>query len=271
MPDLKSLLDSADDLRVSALAVKPWCALPQLTTVAETYETATDRGYDVLPVRVGAAPITQTVATKWFQGETSWNAVLRRAEPLTAERLVAREASAFRLLDRLQEYDVLFTLGQGGVDGVVTIYDLNQPGAHLLGFGMALICESDVSLALRRELGEDPQIAFERAHRVVPGSRGLRAWKRARRAGRELHVASALMLGEKLEVLRNLGLKELASAHGITESDLDRELDDVLALRNAIAHYDEDDDRLDDPRWTFEKMRVAQRFADRVVDREYRS
>src|SRR3954470_21363521 len=112
MPDLKSLLDSADDLRVAALAVKPFCALPDSSRVVDAYETATDRGYDILPVQVGAAPIVKMVATKWLRGETSWDAVLQRAEPLTAERLVAREASVFRLLDRLEEYDILFTLGQ---------------------------------------------------------------------------------------------------------------------------------------------------------------
>jgi hypothetical protein len=268
MPEITSLIDSADDLRVAALAVIPWCAEPDRASVSETYETAIVRGYDVLPVRRGSAPITETVTTESLCGAESWSAALRDVQSLTAERLVARESSVFRLLDRLEQHDVLFTLGRSGVDGVVTVYDLNQPAAHLFGFGLALICESDVLRTLRVELGEDPDVAYERARQVLGSSRGLSTWKRARKGGRELHVASSLMLGEKLRLLRKLGLERLADEHRVSPGCLSQELTDIQELRNALAHYDEDDDRLEDPRWTFERMRTAQQFADRVSVRE---
>lgn len=167
MPDLSSLLASADDLRVDALAQEPWCARPVLDDPQSTYEIATERGYDVLPVQDGTGSIVSTVARDTLRDQKSWDAVLVRQEPLTAERLVAREAPVLRLLDRLEAQEVLFTLGRSGVDGVVTIYDLNQPAAHLLGFGMALICESDVTRELRASLGEDPDTAYARAHAVL--------------------------------------------------------------------------------------------------------
>jgi hypothetical protein len=50
----------------------------------------------------------------------------------------------------------------------------------------------------------------------------------------------------------------------IVWSSTTQELTDIQELRNALAHYDEDDDRLEDPRWTFERMRTAQQFADRA-------
>jgi hypothetical protein len=268
MPDLSSLLASADDLRVDALVQQPWCARPATTTVRETCEIAVERGFDFLPVEDSHGQILSTIATSELRGASSWDEVLPQQQPLTPDRLVARESPVLRLLERLEQHPILFTLGRGGVDGVVTIYDLNQPAAHLFGFGMALICEADVTEALRSELGEDPNEAYSRAHAVIGRrSRGLAAWKRARLADRELHVASMLTFGEKLTVLRGNGLAALADIHGINEASFLVELKEICALRNAIGHYNDDDDRLNDPRWTFERMRLVQRFADRVIAR----
>jgi hypothetical protein len=230
-----------------------------------TYELATERGYDILPVEDASGSIVSTVATRTLDQATSWEAVLAQQELLTPERLVAREAPVLRLLDRLEQHEILFTLGRTGVDGVVTIYDLNQPAAHLLGFGMALICESDVTRELRATLGEDPDAAYQRAHDALgKTSRRLAAWKHDRSAGRELHVAAALMFGEKLAILRKRGFASLAAVHGLTEDALIDELEEIAALRNAIGHYDEQDDRLADPQWTFKRMKVARRYAERV-------
>jgi hypothetical protein len=39
-------------------------------------------------------------------------------------------------------------------------------------------------------------------------------------------------------------------------------------LRNAIGHYNHEDyNHLKDPQWTMERMKLAQRFADRVIAR----
>lgn len=73
------------------------------------------------------------------------------------------------------------------------------------------------------------------------------------------------MFGEKLAVLRARGLAALASAHDLTEDDLANELSEICALRNAIGHYDEEDERLSDPTWPFTRMRIARRYAERAA------
>jgi hypothetical protein len=264
MRDLNSLLNSADDLRVDALAQDPWCADPDQLTVRETFAIAGERGYDILPVRREDGAIRTTVATKLLAYADSWDAVLPHQESLTPDRLVARESPVLRLLDRLHEHAILFTLGRSGVDGVVTVYDLNQPAAHLFAFGMALICEADVAETLRRVLGEDPDHAFAVAAETLSASPGLRRWKRMRRTDDELHIASTLMFGEKLTLLRATGLEKLAQLHGLPPDAIARDLEGICALRNAVGHYD---DQLDDPEWVFDRMRLAQSFAERVIAR----
>lgn len=268
MPDLRSLVASADGLRVDALVQTPWCAKPMSMTVRQTCDLAVERSFDILPIEDADGQILSTIATLDLQAASSWDDVLPHRKPLTPDRLVAREAPVLRLLERLERHEILFTLGRGGVDGVVTIFDLNQPAAHLFGFGMALICEADVTEALRAELGEEPDVAHHRAAQILKNSRSLAAWMRARAAGQELHVASRLTFGEKLAVLRENGLAVLAASHGVAPAALDAELRDICDLRNAIGHYNhEDDDHLKDPQWTMERMKLAQRFADRVIAR----
>jgi hypothetical protein len=75
------------------------------------------------------------------------------------------------------------------------------------------------------------------------------------------------MFGEKLAVLRERGFASLASAHGLAERELADELSEICALRNAIGHYDEQDERLSDPAWPFMRMRIARRYAERVAAR----
>jgi hypothetical protein len=268
MRDLSSVLASADDLRVDALAQDAWCARPEELTVRETFRRARKCGYDVLPVREQDGRIRSTLATSLLESANSWQEVLPKQAPLTPDRLVARESPVFRLLDRLHEHTILFTLGPTGVDGVVTIYDVNQPAAHLFAFGVALVCETDVAETLRSVLGDDPQQALALASAALdPTSSGIRRWKRMRSADEEVHIAATLMFGEKLKLLRTHGSKRLADLHGITPDSLIADLESICALRNAIAHYDE---RLDDAAWTFERIRIAQRFAERTVARNGR-
>lgn len=145
MLGLKSLIRSAEDLRVDAVAQMPFCAEPERLSPRETYEQASDLGFDDLPVRDHDGQIRRMVSAAALRdANDTWDVLDSEAVVLDADSLVAREAPVFSLLDRFVERDVLFALGRRGVDGVVTIYDLNQPAAHLLGFGLILISEADV-------------------------------------------------------------------------------------------------------------------------------
>jgi hypothetical protein len=265
--DLRGLLTSADDLRVDAIAQDPFCAEPHATNPRVTYKNARERGFDYLPVRDADGLIRRVIPTAALENAQTWDFLESEAIPLSADQLVARDAPAFTLLDRLAERDgdLLFCLGRHGVDGVVTVYDLNQPAAHLFGFGLILICEAEVTRTLRMNLGEDPAEAKTRAEEIL-GHRvlGIRRWERARSENSELHLASSLTFGEKCKLLPRYGLDELALALSVAPAWLESELAEIKDLRNAIAHYDEDV-KLADPTWVHDVMRRTHALAQRVA------
>jgi hypothetical protein len=257
LPNLQTLLQSAEDLRVDAVAQRPFCAEPKRLSPRQTYDDATKLGFDWLPVRDSDNQIRRIVSTSSLRDAASWDVVVRDAVLLDADALVARDAPVFSLLDRFVERDVLFSLGRHGVDGVVTIFDLNQPAAHLLGFGLILITESEIARVLREHLGEDAVVAKARVVEVLGKRRmGVRRWEQAREQDKDLHLASCLTLGEKLELLPRYGLDDLASRSGLSHQALLDDLRELKSLRDALAHYD-DADRLADPRWVHDRMRRA--------------
>jgi hypothetical protein len=202
-----SLLQSTDDLRVEAFAQDPFCADVALRSPAETYAIAQERGFDQLPVLERDRKIRRLVPTRMLVRHQGWDTAEGDMEPITADLLVARDAPAFSLLERFEQAPALFTLGRDGIDGIVTVYDLNQPPAHVLGFGLALIVESGVSDLLRDHLGEDPEEALASAAAIL-GTKapGIEYWKKARKADADVHLASKLGFGEKLRILPSHGL-----------------------------------------------------------------
>jgi hypothetical protein len=272
MPSIQSLFNSVDELRVGALAQAPFCAdLGAGKKPTEVYAEATERGFDNLPVRDRDGVIRRMVATSALRDASKWSDVGRRAITLTADTLVARDAPAFSLLDRFAEpgHEILFCLGREGVDGVVTIFDLNAPAAHLLAFGLALIVEAEIAAVLRVELGDDPDEALRRVQKVMPKASGIARWKQARQQGRDLDLASALLFFEKTQLLDRYGGNALAERCGCSKRALMRELDAIRKMRNAVAHYDENY-RLANPRWVHNRMRrtlsLARQLAEASAD-----
>jgi hypothetical protein len=265
--DLRGLLESADGLRVDAIAQDPFCARPDHDDPRSIYNEARERGFDNLPVQDSDGRIRRVVSTSALANATDWDFLRSAATPLSTDQLVARDAPAFSLLERLgdEETDLLFCLGRRGVDGLVTVYDLNQPAAHLLGFGLVLICEAELGRVLRECLGEDPSTARERVEAVIGrGRMGVRRWERAREADIEVHLASTLTFGEKCELLPEYGLGDLAARLRVEGEWLMAELREIRALRDALAHYD-DEDRLADPVWVHERMHRTHSLAQRIV------
>jgi len=257
----ESLLLSADDLRIEVLAQIPYCADVTSASPVGAFETAQARGFEQLPVRDRDRRIRRLVRTAALEGRGTWGELEGDMEEITADILVARDAPAFSLLDRFAAQPILFTLGRDGIDGIVTVYDLNQPAAYILGFGLALIVESAVSEVLRRRLGEDPNVALERAAAILgPKASGISYWKRARRSDADVHLASKLGFGEKLKVLAAYGYEELITAVESDEETVIADLEGVCVLRNAIGHP-EDSKLLEDPFWVYQRMRTANRLA----------
>jgi len=262
MPTLHTLLESAESLRVDAVAQVPFCADVVGSLPAEVHLAAVERGFDLLPIREDDGRIRRVVETRALRCAVNWEHALSSAVVLDADALVAREAPVFSLLERFDGREILFTLGREGVDGVVTIYDLNQPAAHLLGFGLVLITEAKLAQALRDALGEDSDEVLRRVSMTLGCKRqSVKRWVRARDEGKEIHLSSAITFGEKLEVLGSCGLTELAETYDMARDELLQDLKEIWEFRNALAHYDEQDHRLADPRWAYEHMRRASRLA----------
>jgi hypothetical protein len=247
-----------DDLRVDAIAQAPVCADLAHQMPADAYEQGTEMGFDVLPIREADGEIRRFVRTDALRAKKTWRSVDAEALPLGADHLVARDAPVFSLIERFAQHPeltALFCLGRAGVDGVVTVYDLNQPPAHLFAFGLVLICEAELASVLRSQLGDDPDHAVERAQVALKkNSRGIKRWLRARTADSDIHLAAALSFEEKLQLLPRFGLDQLASRLAVQADGLLQELVAVKDFRNALAHYDESD-RLNDVDWVLASMR----------------
>jgi hypothetical protein len=248
---VSDLVALSDELRVGALAQPPYCADPA-HPLSEVLDEATRNGFDYLPVRCGRRPVTSMVSRSALAGLADWSGLTDLAVPLTADILVSADAPALSVLDRLVGEAVLFTLGASGMDGVITIYDLTQPSAHLLGFGLVLVCEEALAQWIRLQLGSDADKAAEKVRRLKAAGSGYARWKKLRDADRHGDLASALTFGEKIEVIEALGPEELARHFRIDSSDLLAKLDHMRELRNAIGHYDEG--RLEDPAWVHTRM-----------------
>ncbi len=260
MGRLTDLIAMADDLRVEALAQAIFCAEPGFRDIAAVCSEARRNSFDILPLRVRDHPVTHFITTENLGRTSSWDRIDQFAEPLTADMLVSADAPALSLLDRLSQQAVLFTLGRAGVAGVVTVYDLNQPPAHLLGFGLTLVCEEALGAYLLELLGEDPEDAGAQVIRYGAAGPGYARWKKDKSLDKHGHPVWSLTFGEKKALLERLGTSGFAKRHNLSEEDLLDRLERVRELRNAIGHYDTET-RLADPDWVYERMRQASSLA----------
>lgn len=219
MTTVSRLVALSDELRVGALAQPPYCADPA-HALGEVLDEARRNGFDYLPIRSGGRPVTNMVSRSALAGMADWSGLGEVAVPMTADILVSAEAPAVSVLDRLVDSTVLFTLGAAGVDGVITIYDLNQPSAHLLGFGLVLVCEEALAQWIRLQLGSDADKAAEKVRRLKAAGSGYARWKKLRDADRHGDLASALTLGEKIRLIDAVGPDELARHYRLDPSDL---------------------------------------------------
>jgi hypothetical protein len=260
--EVSKLVALADELRVGSLAQAPYCA-DSARPLAEVLDEATRESFDLLPVRIAGRPITHVISRTALAGLSHWGQVADVAAPLTADLLVSADAPALSVLDRLDPHSVLFTLGSAGVEGVITIYDLNEPSAHLLGFGLVLVCEEAIAAWIRPQLGADADKAAAKIRKLNAAGSGFSRWKRLRAADQHGDLATALTLGEKIRVIDGLGPGELAQRVGIEAADLLPKLERVRELRNAIGHYDEES--LADPTWVHMRMVETRDLARRLT------
>jgi CBS domain-containing protein len=147
---LRSSMEAADRLTVGTIAQPPYCVSPD-KNVREVYDHAKREGFDVLPIKDPEGRIRTVVETSHLETMTDWDQLRARARPVNIDDLVAAAAPMFSVLDRIVDGPLL-CLGGDGVEGIVTMYDMNQPAAHYFGFALAIVVEAGVGRAIDEHL-----------------------------------------------------------------------------------------------------------------------
>lgn len=264
---LHSLMEAANRLTIDAVAQFPYSVM-EGREVSSTYAYARQERFSLLPVEE-ADGIHRVVETARLEALTTWKQVIDQARVLKAHDIVSRHAPLFSVLSRFEKREILFTLGSKGIDGVVTLYDLNQPAAHLVAFGMALVVEKALGDAIGGALGSGATMSMKAALLRYGEDAGVRpeSLRRLRDAGTSdefLDLLSCLQFRDKVAVLKqtekgmDIVLRKTATRYGGSKERLLRDLDKILGLRNAVAHSSSD---LYDYERTCARMLVAYEVA----------
>lgn len=235
-PLIRELLTSLRQLTVGSVSQEPFVLAwgdprgPQFF-----FAHASTEGFTQLPVRTGRS-IDRIVDTLELEGVSDWDSA-PNGRPIMVDDLVARDAPLFSLLPRLSERDLLLCLGGDGVDGVVTVYDLNQPAAHMFALGLALVIEAEMSAAITACFAT--QRALESYVISVLGAKNgqVKRWHRATERDQQVEILNYLTFSEKMRCLTQDALERLSVPAKTDAADLRRKLREVQLFRNSIAHY----------------------------------
>jgi hypothetical protein len=209
-----------------------------MQAVAQIFAHAKKEGYDWLPVR-NEDGIHHIVETRRLEHIATWGEVKDQGRKVTVDDLVARDAPVLSILERLEKRGFLLCLGRNGIDGIVTVYDVNQPAAHHLGFALAIVIENEVAGAIEAALGDralDEESVAALAEEAEVRPENTRRWVRAKQSSTQLSFARSLSFGDKLKLLKKHGLARLASSCSWPSDELLDGLWDAKKLRDAVAH-----------------------------------
>jgi hypothetical protein len=229
---LKSIMEAADRVTVRSIAQTPYC-VETTQTPAEILAVATERGYDSLPVREDSV-IRRIIQTRDLEHLDSWSNVASRARKITVDDLVGGDAPIFSALERIGRRPFLLCLGGSDIDGIVTVYDLNQPAAQYFGFALALIIESEVARAIETNLQQvapgdvdEPAIRLAVEVDIHRCSHKVDEWRRQRQESTHSSFLSSLSFGDKLQMVKKQGLSRLTLKLTSSENQLLADLGEV--------------------------------------------
>jgi hypothetical protein len=259
-PQIRELLSSVGHLTVDSVSQAPFCLEwgdPRGPRFFRDHASA--EGYTALPVREGRS-INCIVQTAELADVTDW-ARVPLGRPIEVDDLVARDAPLFSLLPRLDHRELLLCLGREGIDGVVTVYDLNQPAAHMFALGLALLIEVEIAAAITNSLRD--QRAVEEHVIAVLGvkNRQIRRWQKAAETSEQVEILNYLTFYEKMRCLTDGAADVLSALAAVHPVELRGQLREVQQLRNSIAHYAAFE--LANYRTVVQRMRTAYRLARR--------
>jgi hypothetical protein len=202
-------------------------------------------GYDFMPVKTGGRLIGICHLRELTEASRSPADIRAVTKPVDVDRLVALDTPILEALRSLRESKFLLCLGRGGVHHVVTVWDLAQPAASQLAFGLALVVEGEVARAiddwlendggwddLRSAASYEPRLAAE-----------LRSWEKRRQVADQIALGRSLTFGAKVRLLAHvtepLDLLRARSKKRWRRANREKihsELGEVCSFRNKIGH-----------------------------------
>lgn len=284
--DLGSLLAAAERLTVDLIAQPLVTVAPSTDTPGYARHVAERENFDVIPIVEDDGRILRTVRRQVLDrhdDEKRWEQM--DLDPIRADELVSSTTPLLEVLERISpQHPRLFVLGRRNIEGIATIYDLNQPAAHQLGFSLALVIEAALGRAIENavrettdELDIDVDDRLSRRVDALSGSEhgGIRrraaTWRRKVAKSEQIRLVQELVFHDKLVLIREMDLaKSLAAQcrHPYTdEPDLLLQSlgGEVRRLRNAIAHNGQLPDERAIWRWMLTTYQLAQDLGDHAT------
>ncbi len=196
---------------------------------SEAVDGARDRleehGYDECGVRRGESVHEYVERTSLVTGTVG-----DHARPVPLDRVVAPSTPLWACMDRLALKGSLYVLGDAGLEGIVTKFDLGKQPARLLMFGVVSMLEMTMLALTRRYAGATWQTCLT-APRVESATK-LHAERRRR--GEEIDLMDCLQLGDKVTIfLKTETLKPLL---GESRSGIETLFAALQQLRDNLAH-----------------------------------
>ena len=200
-------------------------AVPAESPAGEVRAVLEGRGFDECGVSRGTSVHEYALCAALVDGTVGDHA---RAVPL--DRVVAPSTPLWACMGRLAANGPLYVLGDHGLDGIVTKYDLGKQPARLLMFGVVSLLEMTMLALARRDASETWRGCLS-APRVESAER-LHAERQRR--GEEIDLMDCLQLADKVTIFVKTGsLKPLL---GTSRSGIEEEFKALQGIRDNLAH-----------------------------------
>jgi hypothetical protein len=273
------LLTAAERLTVDLIAQEPITIRPSTDTPGYASFVATRENFDVLPVLEDDGRIVRYLrreALESHRSEVDWAEF--PFDQIHPDQIISAVTPLLELLERFSgRVPRLFVLGRQRIDGIVTVYDLNQPAAHQFGFALSLVVEAELGRAIAdaaRLADEELDTEVdEHLRRHIAGLSGdkfkkaraaARKWRKELQRGEQGRLTHELTFHDKLLLVETLDLAAALAQRCRPPYGEDGDTllfylrKHVKSLRNAVAH---DSRALADEWSVWEWMRTAYQLA----------
>lgn len=222
---LSSLQGLLDREITVALVAEDLHAVPADSPAGEVRAVLDERGFDECGVARGTSVHECVMRTELVSGTVGGH-----ARPVPLERVVAPTTPLWACMGRLAANGPLYVLGDHGLDGIVTKYDLGKQPARLLMFGVVSLLEMTMLALARRAAGSTWRtlVSPQRAE----AAEKLHAERRRR--GEEIDLMDCLQLADKVAIfVKTDALKALL---GGSRGGIEEEFKALQKIRDNLAH-----------------------------------